>query len=132
MIDDRRSFPPPRKKMNDERDEQSFTERSPKDGAWCWANKSALEKIRTQCEDPRSTLAVYFALCEIASDEQSGYFTASMNRIASKCCLSRRTVFDRLNDLERLYLIRITRSATSENYRIPSSYLLLRCSFQSR
>jgi hypothetical protein len=102
-------------------------ERSAKDGPWCWANKSALEKIRTRCEDPRSTLAVYLALCEIASDEQSNNFMASMDRIAAKACLSRRTVFDRLNDLERIGLVEIFRSKTSQNFRIPSAYVLLKC-----
>jgi len=97
-----------------------------------WATKSALEKIRTRCEDPRSTLGVYLALCEIGSDEQSNDFMASMNRIAAKACLSRRTVFDRLNDLERIGLINIYRSQTSENFRIPSSYELLRCEYSGQ
>jgi hypothetical protein len=67
------------------------------------------------------------ALCEIASDERSNNFTVSMDKIASKCCLSRRTVLDRLNDLEFIGLVEIFRSKTSENFRIPSAYLLLRC-----
>ena len=104
-------------------------ERNSKDGPWMWANKSALEKIRTRCEDAKSTLAVYFALCEIASDEQSNDFMAAMLKIAGKSCLSTRTVFDHLNDLERIGLVEIHRSKTSQNYRIPSAYVLLRCEF---
>jgi predicted transcriptional regulator len=102
-------------------------QRSAKDGPWAWFNKAAIEKIRTRCEDPKSSLAVYFALVEIASDEQSDDFTVSMQKIASKCCLSRRTVFDRLNDLERIGLIDVYHSKTSEQFRIPSAYKLLRC-----
>ena len=104
-------------------------ERNIKDGAWAWMNKAALEKIRTRCEDAKSSLGVYLALCEIASDHKSQSFMVSMDKIASKCCLSRRTVLDRLNDLEFIGLVEITRSKTSENFRIPSAYLLLRCEF---
>ena len=113
--------PPPRRRVSGERDI--------KDGPWFWTNKSAVEKIRHRCEDPRSTLGVYLALCEIASDEQTNEFLASMDRIAAKACLSRRTVFDRLNDLERIGLVEIFRSKTSQNFRVPSAYLLLRCEF---
>ncbi len=102
-------------------------ERTMKDGAWAWVNKAALEKIRTRCEDAKSALAVYLALCEIASDEQSNDFMVSMDKIGGKCCLSRRTVFDRLNDLEFIGLVEIARSKTNQNFRIPSAYTLLRC-----
>jgi len=102
-------------------------ERKSTDGPWGWFNKHALEKIRNSCEDVKSCLGVYLSLCEIASDEQSENFMVSMHRISMKCGLSRRTVFDRLNDLERIGLVEIARSRTSENYRIPSAYMLLRC-----
>jgi CTP-dependent riboflavin kinase len=98
-----------------------------KDGPWAWVNKAALEKIRTRCEDSKSSLGVYLALCEIASDEKSNNFMVSMDRIASKCCLSRRTVLDRLNDLEFIGLVEIHRSRTTQSIRIPSAYVLLRC-----
>jgi hypothetical protein len=102
-------------------------ERTMKDGPWAWVNKSALEKIRTKCEDANSPLGVYLALCEIASDQKSNNFMVSMDKIASKCCLSRNTVLKRLKSLESIGLVDITRSRTSENFRIPSAYLLLRC-----
>lgn len=92
-----------------------------------WANKAALEKIRMRCENANSCLGVYLALCEIASDERSEDFMISMDKIAGKCCLSRRTVFDRLNDLEFIGLVEIARSKTNQNLRIPSAYILLRC-----
>jgi hypothetical protein len=104
-------------------------ERSAKDGPWFWANKSALEKIRTRCEDPRSTLGVYLALCEIASDEQSNNFMASAMKIASKSCLSQRTVFDRVKDLEQIGLVEIERGHSSATSRIPNAYILLKCEF---
>jgi hypothetical protein len=116
--------PPPRPP---EKQLRAKGERDTKDGPWAWANKSALEKIRTRCEDPRSTLAVYLALCEIASDEHSNNFRCSMNKVGAKCCLSRRTVFDRLNDLEFIGLVEIHRSLTNKNNRLPSAYILLRC-----
>jgi CRP-like cAMP-binding protein len=113
--------PPPRGKLT------APGERTMKDGAWAWVNKSALEKIRNQIEDAQSALAVYYALAEIASDEQSGDFRASMDRIAAKCCFSRRTVAKRLNDLEFNGLVEIQRSETTENFKMPSAYLMLRC-----
>jgi CRP-like cAMP-binding protein len=105
----------------------SARERDTHDGHWAWFNLDACDKIRTRCEDAKSTLAVYLALCEIASDKRSNDFMVSMDGIASKCCLSRRTVFTRLNDLESIGLLEIARSKTSENFRIPSAYKLLRC-----
>jgi biotin operon repressor len=106
--------------------ESKPTERTMKDGAWFWANKSALNKIRSRCEDAKSALAVYLALCEIASDEQSESFMVSMDRISAKCGLSRPTVFFRLNDLEYIGLVEIQRSRTNQNYRIPNAYTLLK------
>ena len=125
--------PPPKKSFPPESDslemesEAGIKRSMKKDGPWMWANKAALEKIRLRCEDAKSSLAVYLALCEVASDEQSDNFRVSMDRIGSKCGLSRRTVFDRLNDLEFIGLVDIERSKTSANFRMPSSYVLLRC-----
>jgi hypothetical protein len=105
-------------------------QRSTRDGPWFWITKAAVEKIREDCEDTRSTLGIYVALCEIASDERSESFIASMDKIAAKSCLTRRTVIDRLKDLERIGVIRIYRSATTANFRVPSQYTLLRCDHQ--
>jgi len=103
-----------------------------RDKPWAWFQKAALNKIRSQCDDAKSAIAVYLALCEIASDEQSNNFRASMDKIAAKCCLSRRTVFSKLNELEFNGLVEIHRSATNENFKMPSAYILLRCETNAR
>jgi hypothetical protein len=108
-------------------DYDGSTERATKDGPWCWANKAAIEKIRSNCEDAKSALGVYFALCEIASDEGSNNFRASHDKIAAKCGLSRQWVMRRLNDLEFIGLVEIFRSETSPHFKMPSAYILLRC-----
>ena len=94
---------------------------------WCWAEKAALDKIRDRSEDAKTTLLVYHALCEIASDERTEEFLISMDKIAAKSCLSRPTVFKSLQILEGLGLVEIQRSRTSKNFRIPSAYRLLGC-----
>ena len=94
---------------------------------WCWVEKAALEKIRARSEEGKTTLLVYLALCEIASDERSEDFLVSMDKIAGKSCLSRPTVFKSLPILEELGLVHITRSRTSENFRVPCAYRLLVC-----
>ena len=95
---------------------------------FCWLEKISLEAIRTRCEDPRSTLGVYLALCEIASDEHSDSFPISASKIAAKACLSQRTVFDRIKDLERIGLIEIKHEGhASATSRIPNTYTLLKC-----
>ena len=102
--------------------------RSTKDCApWCWAEKAALEKIRARCEDAKTTLLVYFALCEVASDERSQDFMISMDKIAGKSCLSRPTVLKSLQRLEQIGLVEIHRSKTSQNFKIPSAYRMLVC-----
>lgn len=99
---------------------------------WCWSEKAALEKIRTRCEEAKIALLVYGALCEIASDERSEDFLVSMDKIAGKSCLSRPTVFKALQMLDGLGLVEIHRSRTSENFRVPSAYRLLRCESQEK
>lgn len=94
---------------------------------WCWAEKAALEKIRARCEDAKTTLLVYFALCEVASDERSQDFMISMDKIAGKSCLSRPTVLKSLQRLEQIGLVEIHRSKTSQNFKIPSAYRMLVC-----
>ena len=108
--------------------EDGLVTRSTKDCApWCWAEKAALEKIRARSEDAKTTLLVYFALCEIASDERSQDFMVSMDKIAGKSCLSRPTVLKSLHRLEQIGLVEIHRSKTSQNFKIPSSYRMLVC-----
>lgn len=94
---------------------------------WCWVEKAALEKIRDRSEEAKTTLLVYMALCEIASDERTEEFLISMDKIAGKSCLSRPTVFKSLKVLEDIGLVEIHRSKTTENFRIPSAYRLVCC-----
>ena len=115
------------KKIRRKTSNPSNGQRSSADGPWCWANKSALNKIRSRCEDSKSILGVYWALCECASDERSDDFTISLDRIGAKCGMTRKTVAKWLYELERIGLIDVLRSKTSQHFRIPSAYVLLRC-----
>lgn len=103
--------------------------RSPKDGAWFWGNKSAMEKIRHSCERAKLVLGVYVALCEIASDEHSDDFIASTDKIASRCGQSYSNTFELIKELERIGLVRVLRSPTNQNFRVPSAYTLLKCEY---
>jgi hypothetical protein len=104
-----------------------LTERSTKNGNWMWAEKHALEKIRSSIEFKYagSVLATYLALCECSSDERSNNFMASAFKISGKSCLSPRTVYDCLKELERIGLINITRG--TKNSKVPNAYELLDC-----
>jgi hypothetical protein len=102
-------------------------QRKMSDAPWLWITKNSLRKIRARCEDARTTLLVYMALAECASDEGSDDFTISMNAIASRGCLTRQTVLKHLRQLEHIGLVWIMRSCTNEHFRIPSAYVLLKC-----
>lgn len=69
-------------------------------------------------------MLVYVALSEIARIERSEIFTATMNSIGSLCGLSRRTVFDRIEELERLNLVRVQRH--DGGLKMPLTYLMIR------
>ncbi len=78
------------------------------DGPFAWVSKAALRKIREGLENDNavtSGIAVYVALAEIASDEQSPQFTTTQAHIAEKSGVSIRTVAARQQDLEELELI---------------------------
>jgi DNA-binding Lrp family transcriptional regulator len=68
-----------------------------------------------------SALAVYLALTEIASDEESEVFTTTHAWIAQKCGVSPRTVQDRLNELAEIGLVEIHTPALKS----PSTFRLL-------
>jgi hypothetical protein len=91
---------------------------------FCWQHKLALRLIRDSCDAEKavsSTLAVYVALTEIASDEESETFTTTHAWIALKSGLSARTVQDRLNRLSEIGLLEVSTPALKS----PSKYRLL-------
>jgi hypothetical protein len=99
-------------------------------GPWCWQDKGALQMIRDYLEDRHGhsafALSTYVALSELASDEQSGTFTAPINTIARRAGASYRTTAKILGHLERLKLIRVQRNivpGTKEH--APSTYTML-------
>ncbi len=75
--------------------------------AFLWCEKAIMRRIRETVEDAASALGVYVALCEIASDEAKDDFTATQLHIAGKAGLGIRTVGKRLQDLERLGVIKM-------------------------
>jgi hypothetical protein len=107
--------------------EPSGVQRSRKDGPWAWYNKAAFNKIIDDLDDTTALIAVYSALCLIASDERSDDFRASHAKIAGKCGLSRQWTMKKLDELEFIGLIKINRSETSAKCKQPSAYTLLKC-----
>jgi len=101
-------------------------------GPWCWLEKASLEKIRRQLDNPTPALAVYLALCEIASDRRSDDFQISADHIGSKCGMCRQTVSKQLARLEFIGLVDIMRAETSANMKVSSAYVLLACESQDR
>ena len=67
-----------------------------------WAAKAILRRSRERVPDASTALAVYFALCELASDNASEEFTATQQVIASKSGLSSKSVQRRIADLVAL------------------------------
>jgi hypothetical protein len=91
---------------------------------FCWQQKPALRLIRDSCDAEKSvssTLAVYLALTEIASDEESETFTTTHAWIALKSGLSPRTVQDRINRLSEIGLLEVS----TPTLKSPSKYKLL-------
>ena len=107
----------------------SHPSRTQRDGPWAWFDKASMNKIRVRCEAAPSCMAVYLALCELASDEQSPSFCVTLRSIMAKSGLSRRTVLARLHDLEFIGLVEITRQFQAGEQQ-PSAYRLLRCQFR--
>ncbi len=92
--------------------------------AWCWMDKRALRKIREAFDRDNaisSALAVYLALCEIASNKESEVFQTTHSYIAQNSGVSIKTVQRRLKILEEIELIRVS----TPNLRAPSNYTLL-------
>jgi len=83
--------------------------RNIKAAPWCWAEKTALRRIREGCDDITyldQVLAVYLTMIELASDEQQGdTFTASKRKVAERSGVSPRRVFDIQDKLAALGLL---------------------------
>jgi hypothetical protein len=91
---------------------------------FCWQHKAALRLIRESFDADKavsSALAVYLALTEIASDQESETFTTTHAWIALMSGLSPRTVQDRLNRLSEIGLLEVSTPALKS----PSKYKLL-------
>ncbi len=102
----------------------SKTKRSTSAGPWCWQQKKILREIRERHDASNtgaSALLVYFALTEIASDNQSDVFEAAYAYLAIKCGLSPRTVQNRIKDLEEDGFI----SVETKSLKCPSTFTLL-------
>jgi hypothetical protein len=79
--------------------------RSMSDGPWCWVSKSALRKIREAFDDSTyldQALAVYLALCELASDHQSESFQVRKRTIQERSGVSLRRVGEILPRLKQV------------------------------
>lgn len=99
---------------------------------WLWIEKAGRRMIRDVRKKFDSTLSVpaalliYDGLCEIASDEQSSIFEASLDHIADIAGVSVATTKRLLPVLEQLKLIAIERSYQGNTYlKAPSRYTLL-------
>src|SRR5690606_19435593 len=62
--------------------------------------------IYEKCEESATAMAVYMALCSIASDRRCETFQVSQAKIAAMTKLSIKTVWSRLRDLEKAGVIR--------------------------
>jgi DNA-binding Lrp family transcriptional regulator len=91
---------------------------------FCWQHKPALRKIREAFDAEKTVttaLAVYLALTEIASDEESEKFQTTHSWISQKSGVSPRTVQTRLNQLKEIRVIDIFTPALKS----PSIYRLI-------
>ena len=91
---------------------------------FCWENKNALRHIRDNIDPWRVPLAVYKALCEIASNRGSDDFRAGLTEIGTHCGYnSRAKLCEAIKDLEFYGLVDVGRTAL----KAPMSFRLLRC-----
>lgn len=101
-----------------------MTERSwsPHGRPFVWLAKSALRTIDEKASEPTSATLVYLSLCRIACDERSGTFSKPLAYVARLANLGRRTVERRIEDLERLKLLNVTRhkQRAAHTYALPS------------
>jgi hypothetical protein len=90
--------------------------------AFAWQEKTVLRLIRESCPNYASALGVYSALTIVASDKQSDQFTTTHDWLGQLSGFKRRTVLDRLKELQRLGIVAIT----TPKMKAPSTYMLLR------
>lgn len=98
--------------------------RSAAQGEWCWQSKRARRLIRRSFDathNVQSALAVYDALCEIASDAASESFVTTHLWIQQLSDVSVSTIKKHLDGFVALGLLHISRA----KFRTPSTYLLL-------
>jgi hypothetical protein len=91
---------------------------------WCWADKRVLRQIRNSFDSQNvaaSALAVYHALTESASNHEREEFTDSICTIANLAGMSVRTAGDRLRDLARIGVIKMS----TPKMKAPSTYTLV-------
>ena len=108
-------------------------QRSPGDGPFCWQTKAALRLIRDYFDatgNVSTALAVYVALCEIASDEQSAVFDTTTGHIAKYAGLSARTAGPIVTSLAALGLVNIKENTVpgfipGSRIKAPSTYQVL-------
>jgi predicted DsbA family dithiol-disulfide isomerase len=96
--------------------------------AWCWAGKAELRKIRQECANYASALAVYHALSEIASDKESDEFQTTQEWLAQLSGFKARTIRRRLKDLQEIGVVQIQ----TPKLKAPSTYRLRRSAMVSQ
>lgn len=99
--------------------------------AWLWADKSAVRRIREAFETRTfldQGLAVYFVLCELASNEEGPKFTISRRTIAERSGVSIRRVSEILAIFRRIKLLEWTQNKIAGTQELsPNSFTLLSC-----
>lgn len=86
-----------------------------------WQDKRMLRRIREQCEEPASALAVYVALTVVSSDNEKEEFQTTHGWLASLSGFCEKTVRSRLADLERIQAVHVT----TPPMKAPCTYRLL-------
>jgi hypothetical protein len=103
--------------------------RAPGDGPFCWQTKAALRLIRDYFDATNNVSAarsVYLAFCEIASDEESDTYDATVAHIAKYAGLSTRTAGPLAASLGELRLINIKENKIpGTNLKGPNTYTVL-------
>ena len=107
--------------------------RAPGDGPFCYQTKAALRLIRDYFDatgNVSTALAVYVALSEIASDEQSDVFDTTTGHIAKYAGLSARTAGPIVTSLAALGLVNIKQNTVpgfipDSRIKAPKTYQVL-------
>jgi hypothetical protein len=102
----------------------SLSLRKASDSPFCWQSKAALRLIRESLDKERtvaSGIAVYVALTEIASDQQSETFITTEAWVAMKAGVSVKTASDRIKDLVVIGLVKVS----TAKLKAPSTFTLL-------